>query len=231
MSTSTTRSPWLDRIGESGEWRENSGFRSARVSRPRRSADRRSPRDAPTVGDWDTCVRRGRRSGDHCPNQLVQDPLFTGTGQACGKEKSRKPEFREPSTPLAEGASHFLAPGERGWPLPTPPHEIRCLRLHWPPAVGHPAEPDGLRATSAFWSSPPGKIGFVFPHPPRPFLTQVLAIPGFALIPNWLCSALFVASSRRQGGTARRHRPVPVGLPRAHLRGTRFRSCQSSNHQ
>ena len=41
----------------------------------------------------------------------------------------------------------------------------------------------------------------------------------------------FVASSRRQGGTARRHRPVPVGLPRAHLRGTRFRSCRSSNPQ
>src|SRR5271166_212612 len=46
-----------------------------------------------------------------------------------------------------------------------------------------------------------------------------------------LCLALFVASSRRQGGTARRHRPVPVGLPRAYLRGTRFHSCRSSSHQ
>src|SRR5271157_4138724 len=26
-------------------------------------------------------------SGDHCPNQLVQDQLFTGTGRAFGREK------------------------------------------------------------------------------------------------------------------------------------------------
>src|SRR5271157_1403080 len=26
-------------------------------------------------------------SGDHCPNRLVRDQLFTGTGRACGKEK------------------------------------------------------------------------------------------------------------------------------------------------
>jgi|SRR5208337_2972705 len=36
-------------------------FRSARVSRLRRSADRRSAGDAPMVGDWGTCGRRGRR--------------------------------------------------------------------------------------------------------------------------------------------------------------------------
>ncbi len=35
-------------------------FRSARVSRSRRSADRGSPGDAPPVGDWETCVQRGR---------------------------------------------------------------------------------------------------------------------------------------------------------------------------
>jgi hypothetical protein len=35
-------------------------FRSARVTRPRRSADRRSPGDAPTVGDWATRGRRGK---------------------------------------------------------------------------------------------------------------------------------------------------------------------------
>ena len=34
-------------------------FRSARVSRPRRSANRRSPGDAPTVGDWESRGRRG----------------------------------------------------------------------------------------------------------------------------------------------------------------------------
>ena len=35
-------------------------FRSATVSRPRRSADRRSPGDAATVGDWESVGRRGR---------------------------------------------------------------------------------------------------------------------------------------------------------------------------
>src|SRR5271166_271878 len=39
-------------------------------------------------GDWETGGHRGwSGSGDHCPNQLVQDQLFTGTGQACGREK------------------------------------------------------------------------------------------------------------------------------------------------
>src|SRR5208337_2325833 len=61
---------------------------------------------------------RGRGgSGDRCLNQHVQDSLFTGTGRACGKEKSRKPESKEPSTPVAGGATHSLAPGKRGWPL------------------------------------------------------------------------------------------------------------------
>jgi hypothetical protein len=32
--------------------------RSARVSRPRRSADRTSPGHAPTIGDWETCPRQ-----------------------------------------------------------------------------------------------------------------------------------------------------------------------------
>src|SRR5271157_4241872 len=37
-----------------------SAFGSARVSRPRRLADRGSPGDAPPVGDWETVGRRGR---------------------------------------------------------------------------------------------------------------------------------------------------------------------------
>src|SRR5271157_2088157 len=35
-------------------------FRSPTVSRPRPSADRGSPVDAPTVGDWESVGRRGR---------------------------------------------------------------------------------------------------------------------------------------------------------------------------
>jgi hypothetical protein len=40
--------------------RRRSGTRSARVSWTRHSAERRSPRDAPTVGGWESCGRRGR---------------------------------------------------------------------------------------------------------------------------------------------------------------------------
>ena len=40
--------------------RRRSGTRSARVSWTRHSAERRSPRDAPAVGGWESCGRRGR---------------------------------------------------------------------------------------------------------------------------------------------------------------------------
>src|SRR5271166_2725301 len=40
--------------------RRRSGTRSARVSWTRHSAERRSPRDAPTVGGWESCGHRGR---------------------------------------------------------------------------------------------------------------------------------------------------------------------------
>ena len=52
------------------------------------------------------------------PNQLVQEQLFTGTGRACGREKGW-------AWGVGRGA---LSP---------------CLRLHWPPAAGHSAEPVG----------------------------------------------------------------------------------------
>src|SRR5208282_2532298 len=41
-------------------------FRSARVSRPRPSANRGSPGDAPTAGDWEAWGRRGR-AGQEAP--------------------------------------------------------------------------------------------------------------------------------------------------------------------
>src|SRR5208282_6893634 len=76
---------------------------------------------------------------------------------ACNSSSARHPENRgRPNDGVGE----------------PPPHEAaRCLRLHWPPATGHSAEPVGHRATSAFWSSPPGDFGFVSTPPLRPFLT------------------------------------------------------------
>src|SRR5271157_4771285 len=60
-------------------------------SRPdKQSPDERlpSPRGAEGAAPCLPAVAEDGGSGDHCPNQLVQDPLFTGTGRACGKEKS-----------------------------------------------------------------------------------------------------------------------------------------------
>ena len=51
-------------------------FRSARVSRHRRSADRRSPGDAPTVGDWETCGRRGRAGQKTLPEPAAWRSCF-----------------------------------------------------------------------------------------------------------------------------------------------------------
>jgi hypothetical protein len=52
-------------------------FRSARVSRPRRLADRRSPRDVSPAGDWETCARRGWAVGRPLP-----EPAFEGPGSS-----------------------------------------------------------------------------------------------------------------------------------------------------
>src|SRR5208337_4796882 len=60
---------------------------------------------------------------------------------------------------------------------------------------------------------------------------QPQAATSFALIPDWLRFAHFLASSRRKAGSAGRKRPGTVGLSRAFPRGTRFRSCRSSNQQ
>src|SRR5271157_2447744 len=104
-----------------------------------------------------------------------------------------------------EGCTDVLAPRKRGWPFST---------LVLAPLDSIPNHPP---------------IGFVSAPPPWPLLTQVQAIVGFAPIPNWLCSALFVALSCRREGSASHHGLVPVGLPRPHARGTRFQFCRSSN--
>jgi len=38
-------------------------------------------------GPWGLRAQRPGGSGDHCPNQLVQDQPFTGTGRTCGINK------------------------------------------------------------------------------------------------------------------------------------------------
>src|SRR5208337_609734 len=43
-----------------------------------------------------TAVSEDGGSADHCPNQLVQDQLFTGTGRACGRER-KKPVHEGPA--------------------------------------------------------------------------------------------------------------------------------------
>ena len=53
-------------------------FRSARVSRRRRTADRKSPDNAPRVGDWETCGRGGRAGHETLPEPGIHWPLNTG---------------------------------------------------------------------------------------------------------------------------------------------------------
>jgi len=87
-------------------------LRSARVSRPRRSADGRSPGDPPTVGDRETGCRSGRRVERAWANQPGQDRLFTCTERASGSEKLRFWEFRQSSIPES-GAADGRAVGHR----------------------------------------------------------------------------------------------------------------------
>src|SRR5271157_5973779 len=60
---------------------------SGRASRPRRSADGRSPGDAPMVGDWETGCRSGQRVERAWANQPGQDRLFTCTERTSGRKK------------------------------------------------------------------------------------------------------------------------------------------------
>ena len=70
------------------DWRHASGA----FSRCFRWRDR-SPRDAPTVGDWETRGRSGRRVRRPLPEPASTRPTFTGTGRACGgKRKKPVPE-------------------------------------------------------------------------------------------------------------------------------------------
>ena len=77
----------------------------------------------------------------------------------------------------------------------------------------------------------PACFGFVFDPEARAWTIQPEAATSFALIPDWLCFAHFLASSRRKAASADRKRPGTVGLSRPFPRGTRFQSCRSSNHQ
>ncbi len=57
--------------------------RSARASRPRRSADRGSPGDEPTGGDWETCGRGGRAGQDTVPEPAWRrQPQVAAMGQS-----------------------------------------------------------------------------------------------------------------------------------------------------
>ena len=59
--------------------------RSARVSRPRRSADRGSPGNAPMVGDWETCGRGGRAGQEALPEPVFEVP---GSSRVAAADRS-----------------------------------------------------------------------------------------------------------------------------------------------
>ncbi len=79
-------------------------FRSAVVSRPRRSADRRSPGDAPTGGDWETWGRRGRGEVTRRQETLPEP----ATGRDCSLSTTSVNPRGPPSMPRAELSIHGL---------------------------------------------------------------------------------------------------------------------------
>src|SRR5271166_5586592 len=72
--------------------------RSARVSRPRRSVDRRSPGDAPTLGDRETVGRRGR-AGQETTARTSATVLATPSRFTDRWPLFPLTSFREPGTP------------------------------------------------------------------------------------------------------------------------------------
>jgi len=82
--------------------------------------------------------------------------------------------------------------------------------LTFPQNLHDPQIRRGMASPSISCSRPHG-IGFVSAPQPWPLLTQVAVLPSFAPIPNWLCSALFVAlSHRRSACRARSWDKIPV---------------------
>src|SRR5271157_3768080 len=67
-------------------------FRSARVSRPRRLTDRRSPGHAPTVGDWETSACRGRAG-----QEALAEPAKGGEVRVLVRRRS--PDFVRRGSP------------------------------------------------------------------------------------------------------------------------------------
>src|SRR5208283_272519 len=98
----------------------------------------------------------------HCKSSFVSKSLLWSdqprSPDACDSSSARHPETQgRPNDGVGE----------------PPPHEAaRCLRLHWPPAAGHSAEPVGHRATSAFWSSPPWELWLCF-RPSAPAVSDL----------------------------------------------------------
>ena len=86
-----------------------------------------------------------------------------------------------------EGRTDVLAPWKRGWPFST------LVLAPLASIPNHP--PNWLCFRPSAW----------------PLLTQVAVLSSFAPIPNWLCSALFVALSRRRSACrARSWDKIPV---------------------
>ena len=106
--------PWCQKVGApirsnsavcvrqypAGEGLHPAETRSARVSRPRRSVDRRSPGDMPTVGDRETVGRRGR-AGQETTARTSATVLATPSRFMATDHWPLFPltSFREPGTP------------------------------------------------------------------------------------------------------------------------------------
>ena len=91
-----------------------------RIGRSLRASQSFPPRSPPLNrgAEWATYfLPQGKRG-------WPQRPTFTGTGRACGKEKSRKPEFSE-----RNGPPTFSHPGNAGGPYVRANHSLKIPSL------------------------------------------------------------------------------------------------------
>ncbi len=154
-------------------------LRSARVSRPRRSTDRRSPGDAPTAGDGG---RRGRAGQETLPEPArMRQPQVTAIGQSDPLPRTPHGQWSDsrqmfgvvpPGLGRAGDDCSFLARGLRHQPTICPPIRVlaerREITLH-----ASRSTPHAPRLTLHAPRSTPIATGHVAktgdrPHPAKP---------------------------------------------------------------
>ena len=148
-------------------------FRSASVSRPRCSADRRSQVTRRQSGTGRAAVAEDEGSGDHCPDLDGRAVGKSRQNRSSGSHQRPRGDGRHGCHEVlarvsGRGNTHLLAPGKRGRP-PTSPG----------PLFSRPAPRAAGRELGLFSGSIPP--WFVLSH----------NLPRINITSNWLCFGAF----------------------------------------